>query len=341
MNKTVFFACPLALMLWGCQPADQAPAPEQGVKVRTMMIDNAPEASANYIGTIEESVSTPLNFSVTGTVGAVYVSEGASVRKGQLLAVLSNANLQQALQMAQATEKRAQDAYDRLSEIYRKGSLPAIKFVEVETALEQARAATEIARKNLGDCRLYAPASGVISHRAIEPGSNFIPGATAFTLVDIRKVYVRTPVPEKEIGTIRSGQKATITVTALNDREFRGTTEEIGVIANPVSHTYAVKIAVDNPQMLLRPGMVCRVTLEEPSQAAGIVVPLDVVQVDGQGHKSVFVRDSSGRALQKPVTTGGLSGNGVIITQGLSRGDELIVEGYQKISNGTLVVTEQ
>jgi len=98
---------------------------------------------------------------------------------------------------------------------------------------------------------------------------------------------------------------------------------------------------VDNPQMLLRPGMVCRVTLEEPSQAAGIVVPLDVVQVDGQGHKSVFVRDSSGRALQKPVTTGGLSGNGVIITQGLSRGDELIVEGYQKISNGTLVVTEQ
>jgi len=79
--------------------------------VRTMMIDNAPEASANYIGTIEESVSTPLNFSVTGTVGAVYVSEGASVRKGQLLAVLSNANLQQALQMAQATEKRAQDAY--------------------------------------------------------------------------------------------------------------------------------------------------------------------------------------------------------------------------------------
>jgi multidrug efflux pump subunit AcrA (membrane-fusion protein) len=140
------------------------------------------------------------------------------------------------------------------------------------------------------------PESSATGHRT---RSNFIPGATAFTLVDIRKVYVRTPVPEKEIGTIRSGQKATITVTALNDREFRGTTEEIGVIANPVSHTYAVKIAVDNPQMLLRPGMVCRVTLEEPSQAAGIVVPLDVVQVDGQGHKSVFVRDSSGRALQK------------------------------------------
>ncbi|MGE4568861.1 MAG: efflux RND transporter periplasmic adaptor subunit [Bacteroidales bacterium] len=328
-----------ALCIGGCRPGAPEAAPEEHLKVKTVAVLLNETPSQSYVGTIEESVTIPLSFSVMGTIQKVYVAEGAYVQKGQLLAELSNSSLQNTYNMALSTQKRAEDAYNRLSEIYRKGSLPAIKFVEVETALEQSKAATQIALKSVNDCRLYAPASGLISKRSIEPGTNIIPTSSVLTLVQIDKVFVKTPVPEKEVGQIRQEQKATAQVLALDNKAFEGVVEEIGVVANPISHTYSVKIAVQNPDRLLKPGMVCRVTIEDMTPTRGVVIPIEAVQVDAQGLQSVFVKDASGKAAKRSITTGALHQLGVVVTEGLSEGEEIVVEGFQKLSNGMNIET--
>ncbi len=78
-----------------------------------------------------------------------------------------------------------------LSEVYKNGSLPEVKMVEMETGLEQANAAAQIACKNLADCKLFSPANGIIGKRSIEPGMNVIPGITVLTVVKIDKVFIR------------------------------------------------------------------------------------------------------------------------------------------------------
>jgi multidrug efflux pump subunit AcrA (membrane-fusion protein) len=137
-----------------------------------------------------------------------------------------------------------------------------IKFVEVETGLEKARAMEAISKKTLEDCNLYAPMSGIIAKRHIEEGASVMPGVSVFKLVSIDEVNINVSIPENEIGSIKTGRLATALVPALGNREYKGTIDKKGVEANPISHTYSLKIKVSNPGSELMPGMVCKAFLQ-------------------------------------------------------------------------------
>ena len=311
------------------------------VKVQKLEIGRG-NSVPSYIGTIEESVSIPLSFLISGTVEKVLVDEGQSVSKGQLLAVLEKEFYQNACQISLSKLKQAQDAYNRLEPVFKKGSLPEVKFVEIETGLEQAKSMASISEKNVKDCRLYAPTSGVIGKRMLEPGMSIIPGNPVFQLVKIDKVYVKIPVPENEIVTIHKGQDVRVSVSALGNLPFEGKITEIGVLSNPLSHTYMVKAELKNQEDQLKPGMVCQAMINNPELTNRMVVPLTAVQSGANGEKYVYVANAiTKKAEKRSVEPGMLVSNGIIIKSGLSDGDLLIVEGYQKISNQSSILINQ
>ena len=291
-----------------------------------------------YSGTIEESESMPLSFSVVGSVASVLVSEGDFVKKGQLLAVLNDETYKNAYDMSLATQRQAEDAYRRLLPMYKNGNLPEIKLVEVETGLQQAKSATSIAKKNLDDCNLYSPVEGIVGKRSIEPGMSAIPNFTSITIVIIEKVFARVPVSENEISSIKIGNKAKMKISALNNYEFTGTVEEIGVMADPIAHTYKIKIGIVNKNHQIKPGMICNVTLykNKTNQAAGLCVPNRAVLVDEQGRNFVYVVNKN-KAVRKYVKTGKLLSNGVEITEGLNDGEQIVVAGQQKLVDNSSV----
>ena len=313
------------------QTAEQTP---KIIPVKVMNIGFSDNAhSRNYVGTVEESTAVSVGFSGMGAVERVLVSEGEQVRKGQLLAVLNSGTAQNAYDVAKSTLYQAQDAYDRLQPLHEKGSLTDIKWVEVETGLQQAKAMEAIAKKSVEDCNLYAPMNGVIAKRSIEEGANVMPGVSAFKLVSIDEVDVKVAIPENEISDIRTGQPATVTVSALGNRDNSGTVHKKGVEGNPVSRTYDVRIRLKNPQLELMPGMVCKVYLELPDKTTGIVIPNRTVQISHDGNHFVWIAEN-GIATRRFVTTGVLNNSGVTVETGLSGGEQLILEGYQKVSEG-------
>jgi RND family efflux transporter MFP subunit len=180
---------------------------------------------------------------------------------------------------------------------------------------------------------------GVIGKRSIEPGMNVLPGITVLTIVKIDKVFIRVSIPENEIEGTNVGQQAMVRVPALKDRIYHGLIEQKGVMANPLSHTYDIKIAIQNPEEILRPGMVCNVIITGSPRQPGISIPQQSVQVDEEGEKYVFTVDSAtNRAFRKNIETNELGSNGhVIVTKGLHEGDLLVMEGYQKINSDTPV----
>jgi len=278
----------------------------------------------------------PSSFSTVGQVEKVYVAEGDRVKKGQLLAELNSSNYQNMYQISLAKEKQAEDAYNRLSDLYKKGSLPEIKYIEIQTSLEQAKSSTQIALKNLNDCKLYAPMNGVVGRRNIEPGMNVIPTSTVFDIVKIDKVFIKVSIPENEISKIKKGEKAQVTVAALDNESFEGVIEEKGVMANPLSHTYDVKIAIANTNEKLFPGMVCNVSINQETTKGQIVIPQQSIQVDGNGKKYVYVTDAQKEhAMAREVETGILKNKGVVISKGLQVGEMIIVEGYQRLSENS------
>lgn len=305
------------------------------IPVKTMSVLASSEAGTlTYVGTIEESSGSQLSFSSIGTVSQVLVDEGQGVRRGQALAVLDKTTAQSSYDMAKSTLSQVQDAYDRLKALYDKGSLTDVKWIEIQTKLTQAQAGEKIAAKNLKDCILRAPFDGYISERKVDEGNNVMPGIGCFKLVKIDRVKVKISIPEKEISTINKGQEVNFTVSALGDKSFTGKVSEIGVQADLISHTYDVRLELANPGRVLLPGMVCNATMASRSRQATII-PQDAVKIDGS---DTFVWIAKGNKAEKRiVSTGGVSKDGVIITDGLAEGEDVIISGQDYVSEGTKI----
>lgn len=324
----------LAFCLTGCGRSNDATATSKIIPVKVQTVGLSDEATQrNYVGTAQESFALSLSFQTGGTVERVLVSEGQKVGKGQLLAELSSPTVLNVYNSAKASLKQAEDAHARLSELYQKGSLPEIKFVEIETSLEQAKAMEAISRKNLDDCRIYAPFSGIIATRSVEEGQNAMMSVQAFKLVSIDEIDIKVSIPENEISAIRAGQAATITVSALGNKQYTGVVDKKGVEANSISHTYAIKIRVKNPLSELMPGMVCKAFLQDGTDSHKIVIPNKAVMSTPEGQRFVWLGDEM-VARRRFITIGSLTDYGVTVETGLSEGDKVITEGYHKISEG-------
>jgi RND family efflux transporter MFP subunit len=307
------------------------------IPVKVIEITASPySGQKNYVGTVEELSAIPLSFPVMGTVEQVLVKEGQRVQKGQLLALLNTATAESAYQAATAKLRQAQDAYDRLIKVYQNGSLPEIKFVEVESGLQQAKSTAAITQKNLNDCKLYASGDGIISKRNIEPGANAMPGIPAFELVSVKTLMIKISVSENEITSIAERQPASITVPALNNASYSGHVAIKGVVTNTISHTYEAKIEIDNSDSQLMPGMICNVILADAKQTTEIIVPNRSIQISPDNKHYVWLAED-GVAKRRFVEIGNLASDGIIVTQGLSIGDKLLTEGFLKISEGTKI----
>ncbi len=289
-----------------------------------------------YVGEVEAKTSTGIGFRVPGTVMRVYVGEGDPVKKGQLLAELDPQDMQNSYDMARATLNQAEDAMRRVNMMHDEQSISDIKYVEVQTKLEQARSMFTSAKKRLEDTRLYAPVSGVIGKRNIEVGENYGLLMSAFTILDMSEVTVKIPIPEREISKIKKGDAAKIYVLALGDSTaFNAHINAISVSSDPLTHSYEARLNVNNSQHKLMQGMVCNVQLwpESTQGRKGFILPVNAVKLNTGGEAYVWVA-KNGKAYRQPVDIGMYSQDGVIIYNGINNGDHVIVEGQIKVCEG-------
>ena len=354
MRKIVIMMLASSLIVSCGKKADEQGKTEP-VKVKEMIVGEAGLAAVgsqieewgkastgtNYSGTVEEENGVALSFSMGGTIQQLRVKVGDHVRRGQLIASVDPTSIKNSFDMAHATRQQAEDAFKRMKQLHDKGSLPDIKWVEAQSQLQQAVSAENIARKNLGDCNLYAPMDGVISEKNAEVGQNAAPGMPIAKLVTTRVLNVKIAVPESEMASIHVRQRAKIQVQALNGRWFNGYVMEKGVIADPVTRSYSVKIRVEGASDGLLPGMVSSVSLDNVSTASsvsdgktGILIPASLVQLGDDNSNFVWV-DEGGKAVRRTIVCGEYMSNGVSILSGLKPGDKLIVEGQQKVCIGT------
>lgn len=338
--------CPMAIlcsvvlmMTMGCKRQEVSETHPVKVKVTKAEMVRT-DVGQSYSGTVEESSGSSLSFPVAGTVRLIRVEAGQRVAKGELIAALDEAILQNTHDADVASLEQAEDAYRRMKQLHDAGSLPEIQWVETQSRLKLAQAAEQMSKKNLADGRLYAPFSGVISEKNVEVGHNVMPGSPVVRLVTVGQVKVNIAVPENEISRVSIGQPVSISISALDGRTFTGKIVEKGITANPLSRSYEVKALVDNPLGEIMPGMICTLGIGSSEDAMAIVLPADIIQTDEANRCFVWMNDS-GKAHKRVVTTGRLDKNGVVVASGLSVGDEVIAAGSQKVSEGMDIVIDK
>lgn len=343
MRKILFqsrYEAVLAVLLLcgGC--SGHAPKTQSDeIAVRVIHVGSESGLNATeYVGVVNSSVQADLSFQAAGQVKSVYVTEGQAVGKGQLLAELECDNLTSSSEAAQASLRRAQDGYNRLKALYENGSLPEVKFVEIQTQLEQAKSMANIAAKNLKEAKLTAPFDGVITAKSIESGESVIPAAKKFTLSKLKPLEVKVSIPENEISSVKTGDKCAVSVAAVKMKNIMGYVVEKNVIANRLSHTYEVKIKFNDEPQDVMPGMVCSVNLYAPENSAAVTLPAKVIQIDADGNHFVWCVEN-GVAKRQQITVGKLMPSGVEILSGISAGNQVISDGSHKVCEGSKVKT--
>ncbi len=353
--STPVSACTMATVLMlstlfvGCGKKQEETVAVEPVKVKEMTVgtDYSQNLSSgyNYSGTVEEENGTYLSFNVGGVITQLKVKVGDRVRKGQLIASVDPTTIRNSYDMAHATRMQAEDAFKRMKQLHDKGSLPEMKWVEAQSQLQQAIASENIASKSLSDCSLYAPHDGVISDKNAEVGQNAAPGMPIVKLVTTKVLNVKISVPESEMANIHVRQLARIAVQALGGKQYEGYVVEKGVIADPISRSYNVKIRVEGTDNSLLPGMVSQVALDKADTpktgvaVAAVVIPVHLVQLADDNSNFVWV-DEGGKAVRRTIVCGEYQSNGVTVVNGLKMGDRLIVEGQQKVSTGMTIKTK-
>jgi membrane fusion protein, multidrug efflux system len=293
-------------------------------------------------GEVEARQTVSVGFRVGGLVGAVAVEEGQRVRQGQLLAALDPEDYRLQLELARAAASRGTDQFERARAIHAEGRLTAADYAAAEAGAREAGAHEQLAMRALENTRLHAPLTGVIAHRRIQPGEQVGPGTPVFTIVSFDPARVRVGVPEREIGRVHAGMRARIAIPSLGGWSAEGAIERVGVVPDPVSRTYPVRISLANPGLVLRPGMIAHVRIEEDSRSTALTLPGEAILRDPSGVTVVYVYfPDQGQVFSRRVEVGAVHGREVEILSGVAADELIVIGGQHRVRDGTRVEAGQ
>ena len=337
MNKSIMML--LSVILVSSCTSKKEQNEKAPTRVSTEVVSTSLNASGqSYVGIIEECEATAVSFTSMGVVKRMLVNEGQVVAKGQLIAEMDDTQARNLLNGAEAQMTQANDAFERYKMLHDNGSLPEVQWVEIQSKVAQAKSQLEVAKKNLADCRLVAPVSGIVGKRLVGTGETAMPSQSVVSILDISTVKVKVSIPEAEISGIGANTSSIIKVEAING-SYTGGRIEKGVQADALTHTYDIRIHVANGERKLLPGMVASVqfgNIEKPTKELSL--PVTAVQRKADGSLFVWTVANDSTAHRATVRTGETMGNRIVITDGIAEGARIVTEGYQKLSENTKVV---
>lgn len=285
-------------------------------------------------GNIEGNTTVKLGFLVGGKINYVSNKEGEHIAQGQLIASLDPTNYSIAKGSADVQVNTAADEFSRLKVLHDRGSLSESDFSKIGFSLQQAKLQQQLQQKNLSDTRLYSPISGVLLKRQAEIGEFAGVGMPVFVIADIKKVKVLAYVPEVDLHEVKIGQASTINIASLG-KVFTGKVTEVGSDADATSRAFTIKIELENPGSLIRPGMIAEARIKTTEKKPMILLPAECIQQDPANQSYVFVVDKTqNKVFKRRISLGNMFDNKIEIISGLNDNELVVTSGQKRLSDG-------
>ncbi len=324
------------------QQADELAKVEAEQQVsKVKIVEVLPVPLTDYLvlpGTVTPYEEIDLAAKSAGSVTWVGAKEGDRIKKGQNLLTIDMKSVETQGMEARVRYDQAQKDYDRAKRLYDEQIVSKGQLDNARTALDAAKVTVDSVAVSLDDGNMTSPISGILDQVDIDAGEYVTPGRTVMKIVNIDKVKVELPIPEKDVLFFKKNQKVDIEVEdAVGEKQtFTGTIEYVALTADAANRTYPLKVVVANPEHVLRPGMIVRANLVRRQLEQAIAVPFFTV-VENETSKAVFVVDQDQTARLRPIEYGIFQRGIVEIRNGLNFGDRLIVVGQRKLVDGEKV----
>ncbi|MEP7348553.1 MAG: efflux RND transporter periplasmic adaptor subunit [Sphingorhabdus sp.] len=292
----------------------------------------------NAVGTVRYRRETPLGFTSAGKVASVRFEEGDFVKRGALLAALDGTSVGADLSVATAERDRARAELERIRSLYADGWVTKQRFEASQAAAKGADARVRQAGFASGTAQLYAPSSGVVLTRNVQPGQVVAAGTQIMILGENDEGFVfRVPIIDRDASKLRVGMAADITIESLEGAPILATISEIDGRANEATGAFTAQFRLaSRPQ--LRSGQIGTASIKLPASENGALqIPASALFGVRTGEGLVYVVDGKNRVETRNVAIERLTDGFVIVTGGIKPGDIIVTSGGEKLRTGSRV----
>lgn len=311
---------------------------EEGIPVKTIApIIMDMEEVLLVDGSVEPEKKAVITSRIDRIIKKITVEEGDPVQKDDVVVLLENESIESNLQASKTALEETGRDLERAQALFESGAIARQGLDRARVELLRTTALHEVSRERVRDTRITSPLTGLVSRRYKEPGELSDKGKAILEIVDIENVEVHCPVSETQIKDIRVGQPVRITLDAYPDRIWEESLSTINPTAREISRLFTIKIAIPNPELLLRPGMYARVEIIKENHHDVLVLPQEAIVKDARGEPGVFLVCDAETVTFTPVTPGIRKLGMVEILSELDRDCRVVVSGQNRLEDGSKV----
>jgi RND family efflux transporter MFP subunit len=295
--------------------------------------------------TVDESLAAKVGTPLAGRVSTVYVVLGQTVKAGQPLFSVTSpdvAGLRAEREKSAVGLDVAKAAYERVKAMVDAKALPAKDAIESDQQLREASLSLRLAETKLRSLKVssrgdneftvVSPRDGVVIEKNVLPSQQVEGGAPLVSVADLSTVRVAADLFEADASGIVKGTKALVTSPSLPGFQVETEIEMVSSVADPERHTVPVWVRLPNADGRIRPNAYAEVRLATAPQPGTLEIPTSALVSDG-AHQYVYVQESPGHFVRRPVVAGSSRDDRLLIYQGLKPGDVVVEQGAVLLDN--------
>lgn len=287
-------------------------------------------------GSVQTKMNVLISPEMNGVLTAIYVKEGQSVRKGQILAKIDDNGLSNQLAQLKVQAALAKTTYERQKRVWDQKIGSEIQFLQAKANHEAQTNAVAQLEKTLAKINITAPFSGVIDDVIIEQGNLVTPGMGVFRIVNLNNMYIETDVPESYITSVKKGEDVEVEFPILG-KKMQSIIRQAGNFINPANRTFKVEVLVPNKDGNIKPNLTAKLKINDYSNENAILIPQSIISENAKGEQYIFVveniKDKIGVAKKAIIETGKTQGDYIEVISGLSKGLEVVEEGARSVKD--------
>lgn len=308
-------------------------APEK-IRVKVEPISSqAVDQLGEFTATVEANISNKIAPQSPFRIAKLFAEVGDHVKEGQLLVKMDETNLKQAKVQLDNQEIE----FKRIDELYKVGGAS-------KSAWDAQKMSYEVARetyKNLEEnTQLLSPVTGIITARNYDSGDMYNNADPIYVVEQIHPVKLLVNVSESLFTKVKKGNEVDVRLDVYGDQVFKGHVSLVYPTVDPTTRTFPVEIKIANNDERVRPGMFARVTMNFGTQEHVVAPDRAIVKQSGAGDRYIYVY-KDGRVSYQKVELGRRMGDKYEIISGVEDGDQVVVTGQSRLTNGMEVEVEK
>ncbi len=319
---------------------------DPSLQEKAKLVETSTVESSDFVRFIDiqgaVSADDPVNAvsDMGGRITDLRVKEGEYVKKGAIIAQIDVETIEKQISELETSLELPRDMYERQDRLWAQKIGSEVQYLQAKNNVERLEKSMETLKLQESKAYVYAPISGAVDFVMMKQGEVASPGLPIVQILNTSQLKVKTDLPENYLKMVKRGMKVDIEFPSI-EYTTTGTVSQLGRKIDPTNRTLELEILPKSSSSLLRPNLLAEIKIKEYQSDDVVTMPLEYIlqEVDGTEFIYIAIKDSEGdlRAQKRYVQIGEAADGNVIITEGLTQGEEVIYKGARNVSDGELL----